>query len=227
MTIAAHQPAYLPWLGYFDKLLRSDQFVFLDSVQYEKNSFINRNKIKGPQGAMWLTIPIKIKGHTTMTLRDIRIDPSQDWQGKHLRAIYLNYKKAPRFDECYPKLQALYHSHAEFLVDICWEHLIFWLQELRIEKNIICSGQLPITSAKSQFILDICQYLGATHYLSGTLGKDYLDEQSFKEKNIQIQYQNYQHPMYPQLWGEFLPYMSILDFWLNTNQTHLISGTSA
>ena len=94
MILSAHQPAYLPWLGYFDKIARADVFVYLDTVQFEKNSFINRNQIKTPQGAQWLTIPVRTKGHMSASLRTTEIDDSQKWRSKHIKSIETNYRKA-------------------------------------------------------------------------------------------------------------------------------------
>lgn len=224
--LSAHQPAYLPWLGYFDRIIKSDIFIFLDSVQFEKNSYTNRNKIKTPQGAIWLTVPVKIKGHLNLTLKEMEIDNRNNWRQNHLKAIYLNYKKALRFEECYPKLEVLYQKEYQFLSELCWDHLMFWLNELRIKKNIVLSSQLPITSKKSDLILDLCKYFGANHYISGTLGKDYLKEEDFTRAGITIEYQNFLHPTYSQLWGDFTPNMSIIDFWMNTNEYWLIAGES-
>jgi len=224
MILTAHQPAYLPWLGYFDKIIRSDIYVFLDSVQYEVRSFINRNKIKSSSGGFWLTVPVKARGHREIALKDIEIDNEQNWKQKHLHSIYLNYKKAPRFAKCYAKLEVIYQKDFQYLADLCLEHLIFWLKELGVEKTIVRSSQLPINSKKSNLILDLCNYFNAKHYISGTLGKNYLKEEEFQRAGVFLEYQNYQHPVYPQLWGEFLPYMSIVDFWMNTDQYWLITG---
>jgi hypothetical protein len=110
MIISIHQPAYLPWLGYFDKINRSDIFIYLDTVQLEKNSYsyTYRNKIKTPQGSTWLTVPLKTKGHTAKSIGDIRIDNSRNWKKKHLKNIFFNYKKAKFFDEVYPKIALLF-----------------------------------------------------------------------------------------------------------------------
>jgi hypothetical protein len=226
MILSAHQPAYLPWLGYFDKIIKSDIFIFLDSVQFEKNSFTNRNKIKTPQGAIWLTVPVKIKGHLNLALKDIEIDTRSHWEQDHLKAIYLNYKKAPRFNECYPKLETLYQKEYVFLAELCWDHLVFWLKELGIAKRLLRSSQLPVASKKSDLILDLCRYFSADHYISGALGKNYLAENDFQNSGISIEYQHYAHPGYPQLWGEFIPNMGIIDFWMNSDKYWLISGDS-
>lgn len=224
MILSAHQPAYLPWLGYFDKIVRSDLFVFLDSVQFEKNSFTNRNQIKTAQAPIWLTVPVKIKGHMTSSLRDMEIDNRQDWKIRHLKAIFFNYKKAPRFDECYPVLERLYKKDHSLLADLCWDHLIFWLQEFDIKTRIVRSSELDIVSKKSDLIFELCHFYEATKYISGALGRSYLEEDKFIQAGIDIEYQDYQHPQYPQLWGEFLPNMSIVDFWMNTDRYELAFG---
>lgn len=95
MILSIHQPAYLPWLGYFDRIARSDKFVYLDNVQFERNSFINRNRIKTANGPIWLTIPVRLKEHFNKTIADIEIDARQNWKRKHLRSIEQNYRHAP------------------------------------------------------------------------------------------------------------------------------------
>lgn len=215
MILSAHQPAYLPWLGYFDKIARADVFVYLDTVQFEKNSFINRNQIKTPQGSLWLTIPVKTKGHTSKSLFTTEIDDSQPWRIKHLKSIEMNYRKAPRFEECFPKIQALLTIPESNLAEYCLHQLRFWLGELAIDTRIVRSSELPITSAKSDLVLDLCQYFGAQHYLSGALGRDYLVEDDFSKAGIGIEYQSFKSPVYPQLWGDFIPYLGILDWWMS------------
>ncbi len=215
MILSAHQPAYLPWLGYFDKIARSDIFVYLDAVQFEKNSFINRNKIKTPQGPQWLTVPVKTKGHINATLRDTLIDDEQPWRSKHLKSIEMNYRKAPHFKDCFLKLEGLFTIPESNLAELCWQQLQFWLSEFDIKTKVVRSSEVTITSKKSDLVFDLCKLFGADHYLSGALGKDYLEKNSFSAAGIKIEYQDYQSPVYPQLGGEFEPYMSIIDYWLN------------
>ena len=224
MILSAHQPAYLPWLGYFDKIAHADVFVYLDTVQFEKNSFINRNQIKTPQGALWLTIPVKTKGHTSGSLRTTEIDDTQPWRAKHLKSIEMNYRKAPNFETCFSKIEALIRLPESNLAEYCFHQLKFWLDELGIDTRIVRSSELPIESAKSDLILDLCKHFSAMKYLSGALGRDYLVEDDFKKAGIFIEYQSYSPQAYPQLWGKFIPYLSTLDWWMNTTATSPIKA---
>ncbi len=223
MILSAHQPAYLPWLGYFDKIRRVDVFVYLDTVQFEKNSFINRNRIKTPQGAQWLTIPVKTRGHTSGSLRTTSIDDSQRWRSKHIKSIEMNYRKASRFDECFPKIEALVRTPESNLADYCLHHLRFWLGELGISNSqIVRSSELSIASSKSDLVLDLCRNCGAQRYLSGALGRDYLVEADFARAGIALEYQSFKSPVYPQLWGEFIPNLGVLDWWMNTSDSSFL-----
>jgi len=215
MIISVHQPAYLPWLGYFEKISRSDVFVFLDTVQFEKNSYINRNKIKTPQGWQWLTIPVKVKGHTDSTLEDTEIDDTQPWRAKHLKSIEMNYRKAPFFSECFPKIERLLSLPTGNLAELCWQQLSFWIGEFGINTTMIRASQLNIDSCKSELVLDICKYFSVDHYLSGAMGRGYLVENDFSSAGIAVEYQNFIHPAYPQRWGDFEPYMAIVDYLMN------------
>lgn len=215
MILSAHQPAYLPWLGYFDKIARADIFVYLDDVQFEKNSFINRNKIKTPQGSMWLTMPVKLKGHTTNTMLETPIDDGQPWRAKHLKSIVSNYRKAPFFDALYPEIESIVLHPSDNIAEICWFQLNVWLKQLNIKTKVVRASTLALKSRKSQLIFDLCKQFGAEYYLSGVLGRDYLDEASFSAAGINIEYQTYRHPIYPQLWGEFMPFMSVVDYLMN------------
>lgn len=215
MILTAHQPAYLPWLGYFEKIARADVYVFLDTVQYEKNSFINRNKIKTPQGPQWLTIPVRIKGHISSSLVDTQIDDGQPWRIKHLKSIEMNYRKASNFNENFHKLQSIILREENSLSEMCWYQLKFWLKELGINTKIVRASDLNLSSKKSDLVLDLCKELGAVKYISGAMGKNYLNEKEFADSGVQVEYQDLKHPVYPQLWGEFVPYLSVVDFWMN------------
>lgn len=224
MKISAHQPAYLPWLGYFDKMIRSELFIFLDTVQFEKNSFINRNKIKTPNGACWLTVPVMLKGHMTRPIADIQIDSTKNWRQKHLKSISHNYSRCKCFDELYPRLADLYRDCETNFADLMFEHTLFWIQELQISTKIVRSSDIEAVGEGSELILNLCEQFGATSYISGALGRNYLDEDEFRRRSVEIEYQAYEHPRYPQLHGDFLPNMCIVDFLMNTRETSLIAN---
>ncbi len=215
LTLAAHQPAYLPWLGYFEKIARADVFVYLDTVQFEKNSFINRNRIKTPQGAQWLTVPVKAKGHLQTTLRDIEIDSSQPWRVRHVKSIAMNYSRAAHFRHGFPRLESLFEEVNTLLAELCWTQLCFWLDMLQIKTRVVRSSTLPITGTKSDLVLQLCRHFGADRYLSGALGRDYLVGDDFAAAGVELEFQQYVTPVYPQLWGAFLPSLSIVDSWMN------------
>lgn len=215
MILSAHQPAYLPWLGYFDKIARADVFVYLDTVQFEKNSFINRNRIKTPQGAQWLTIPVIMKDHLSATLHDTEIESTQPWSSKHLKTIRMNYARAEFFDACCRKLEALLADPQTRLAELCWRQLLFWLDEFGIKTCVVRSSKLEIASSKGALILALCQHFGADRYLSGALGRNYLVADEFRAAGIELEFQNYVSPVYRQLWGDFIPALSVVDYWMN------------
>ncbi|QKJ67896.1 WbqC family protein [Deefgea piscis] len=215
ISLSAHQPAYLPWLGYFEKIAAVDVFIFLDSVQFEKNSYINRNKIKTPTGSQWLSLPVSSRGHFSQTLKETVIENREFWVNKHLKSIYSNYRKSYYFDYCYPRLENLFSNSDLKLSDFCFRQLNFWLSELGIDTKVVRSSTLDLQSKKSDLIIDLCNVHGANSYYSGCLGRQYIDEGSFTSSNILIKYQNYIPIKYPQLWGDFVPNLSVVDLWMN------------
>lgn len=222
MILTAHQPAYLPWLGYFDKIQRADTFIYLETVQFETNSFINRNRIKTPQGPLWLTVPVRTRGHLHTTIEEIEIDDTRNWRKKHLGAIYANYRRAAAFDTIYPAFEALLQCEHRLLSDLCFAQLKFWMDTLGIRTSVIKASALNVPGSKSSLILGLARHQGASRYLSGALGSNYLDAAAFAAAGVEVSYQCYRHPEYRQLWGDFVPGMSILDFVMNGNDPSLI-----
>jgi hypothetical protein len=215
--VSIHQPAYLPWLGYFDKIACSDLFVYLDTVQFQKNSFQNRNKIRVKDGWTWLTVPVLTKGQLfSRPLSEITINNNTVWRKKHLQALRMNYRRAPFYDREMPYLEKCLDQEWEVLSDLCFTMLEHFLHRLDITTNIIKASALPpMDSAKSTLILNLCQEVGASDYLSGALGSNYLDIGSFAEAGIAIEYQDYEHPEYSQSYSGFEPYMGVIDLLMN------------
>lgn len=213
MIVSIHQPAYLPWLGYMDKIRKADRFIYLDTVQFQKNSFQNRNKIRTKDGWAWLTVPVETKGHLFDTpLHGITINNRLDWRRKHRAAIEMNYRRAPHFDRIFPIIAAFYDKPWEQLSALCWDMLQSLLEMTQIRTEIIRSSQLqPMQQTKSDLILELCRAVGATAYLSGSLGRDYLDLETFKTAGITVAFQDYQHPVYPQVYPGFESHMGLID----------------
>jgi hypothetical protein len=219
-----HQSAYLPWLGYFDRIASSDVFIVLDSVQYEKNSFINRNRIKTARGPLWLTVPVSARGHFQTTLMDLEIDNCKDWKSKHLRSIAQNYRKAPYFHGRFERLTQTYNFEDRLLTELCFRQLEFWLEQLQIPTRILRASKMNANGRKSELICNLCSEVGATTYLSGPLGRNYLDEDQFSVAGITVRYHDYVHPQYSQLFGAFMPALSVVDYWLNSDDLSLVRG---
>mgnify|MGYP003606954225 CR=1 FL=1 len=225
LKISIHQPAYLPWLGYLARIAQSDIFVYLDTVQFEKNSFTNRNRIKTSAGPIWLTVPVLQQGHLAKKLIDMEIDPKQDWRKRHLKSIEMNYSKASQFSRRFPELQNLFKSNTPRLADLCFEQLGFWLSQFDIPTRIVRASTLAVSGQKSDLVVAICKHLDATEYIAGPLGKGYLELREFEQANIRVSYQEYVHPSYQQLYGDFMPAMSAVDAWMNcANLSSLVKG---
>lgn len=215
LILTAHQPAYLPWLGFFHKIAISDTFILLDEVQFEKNSFINRNKIKTPNGSLWLTIPIHKTDYMNKSILKLEIDNSIDWSKKHWNNLLANYKKAPFFHEHSDFFLSIYEKKWIYLTDIITPILDYLLKELKIQTKIIKQSELKTTEKKQQLIIELCKKTNSDKFVFGTLGRNYAVEDTFNDKGIQIYFQQYKHPIYTQRFGQFMPYMSILDLLFN------------
>lgn len=216
MIVSIHQPGYLPWLGYFHKIALSNIHVFLDNVQFEKNYVDNRNKIKTAQGWVWLTVPVLTKGRSdSLLLNTIEIDNKVDWRKKHWQSILQNYRKAPYFQHYADFFEHVYQKDWKRLIELNQTIIRYLLQGLGIQTEIVSASCLSVKGEKSDLVLNLCQGLQASTYISGIMGKDYLQEDRFTEANINIVYQDYHHPVYQQLYGQFEPYMSIIDLLFN------------
>lgn len=216
MVLTVHQPAYLPWLGFFHKMAIADVFVLFDDVQFERRSFINRNKIKTPNGAIWLTIPLEIKGNYYSKINEMSISRNEEsWAKKHLKNIYANYKKSDYFHEHIDFFEEFYKLDSYNLSEILKYQFDYFLKVLNINTKIFLLSELDITGRKQDLILNICKYFHVEKFVFGKLGKNYADEDYFKENGVDIYFQDYVHPTYKQLWGDFIPYLSVIDLLFN------------
>ncbi|MFN3550196.1 MAG: WbqC family protein [Endomicrobiia bacterium] len=213
MKIAIHQPQYLPWSGYFNKLLKSDIFVFLDDVQYKKNEWQNRNRIKSSKGEIYLTVPVHYR--FGQKINEIKIDNKILWNKDHLKTIKYNYQKSKYFNEFFPHIENLLTKKYEMLIDLNISSIKTILSYLGIEKKIINSSDLKVEGEKTKRLINICRKLNAEIYISGIGAKNYLVVEEFEENNIKVIFQEYTTPNYPQLYGEFIANLSIIDMIFN------------
>jgi hypothetical protein len=216
MTIVCiHQPDFIPWIGFFDRLLKSDIFVVLDNVQLLRRGWHNRDKIKTAKGPMWLTVPINWKGRSNQLINEAEIDNIQNWRRKQLKALDFWYKKAPYFDRYFPQIEKIYSRRHQKLVDLNVDLLNFLSQAFEIEVEVIFASSLNVTAKSTDLMVRIVKAVGGDTYLSGIGAKDYLDEQKFEQARLKVIWQKFEHPVYPQLHGEFIPDLSSIDFLFN------------
>jgi hypothetical protein len=215
MRVVILQPSYLPWLGYFDQMMKSDVFVVYDDVQYDKHGWRNRNRIKTPQGPQWLTVPVLTRGQGWPTNREIRIQPGDPWRRKHLQALRTHYAKAPHFEPVFSGIAALLQREWEFLWELNVEGVRAICALLGLRREIRLSSTLGIEGGQTDRLVRICRALGADVYLSGNAAKSYLDEAAFPAAGIRLEYHDYAHPTYAQLHGDFVSHLSIIDLLMN------------
>ncbi|MGH7275141.1 MAG: WbqC family protein [Nitrospiria bacterium] len=213
MRVAIHQPQYLPWLGYFDKVDQVDLFVMLDNVQFKKNEWQNRNRIKTAQGWQWMTVPVFHQ--YPEKIGDIRINNQVDWKRKHLHAVQTNYNRSPYFRDYYPFFEDLYKKEWPALSVLNCNIIEYLMGILGIKRKILLSSQMKLRDGPTERLIDICRAVGADTYLTGKGGENYLDLDRFEEANINVELQSFEHPVYPQLYGPFEPALSVIDLLFN------------
>lgn len=217
MIVSVHQPNYLPWLGYFYKIAQSDAFVFLDTVQYPRGrSVANRSRIKTSQGPRYLTIPISIPrgregkvSYLDVQFADLR------WRTRHLKTLRGAYGRAAHFKTRFDDLASVLLTDRPF-VETNIALLRYFMQQLDIPTPVHRLSEMSVEPGpKSQLIVNICRHMGADTYLSGEGARKYNDESLYAAHHIRLVYQQFTCPVYPQLFGEFVPNLSIVDLLFN------------
>jgi hypothetical protein len=229
MIVSINQPAYLAWPGYFERIARSDMHIILDHVQFEKNSFTNRNKIRTREGWTWLTVPLKTKGRFhDLAINSVETDDLQPWGRKHWNALCTNYAKAPYFAEHRAFFEGVYARPWPRLNDLLRETTSYLLQALGVGTKMVTSTELSVGGVKSELVLNLCRAVGAATYLSGPLGRGYLDEAAFAEAGIAVKYHDYEPPTYTQAFPGFEAGISTVDLLFNqgpASRATMASGT--
>ena len=215
------QPTYLPWLGYFDLIDRADVFVFYDDVQVVKRSWGVRNKVKTANGPVFLSVPIdKDKHRNERTFFNAQLDYSQNWVEKHLETFRLNYKKASFFEEIFSLLENELIKKPKFLAELNISLIKAIIKFLELNTELRISSEMNNLSGKKENrLIQICERIDADKYLSPQGSSQYIEAEKpggeFSETEIDLYYQNFVHPTYPQLWGDFVSHLPIVDVLMN------------
>lgn len=216
MIVSINQPAYMPWLGYFHRIARSDVHIVLDHVQFEKNSFVNRNKIRTVSGWAWLTVPIRTKGRFgDLAINSLRTAETIDWRRKHWQSLRSSYGRAPYFAEYGEIFESIYAKEWPELAPLMAEITRHLLAAFGVEREILYSSKMNVSGRKQTLVVNLCQAVGADVYLSGPLGRDYIDESGYHGAGIELRYHDYRHPTYTQIHGGFEPFMAAIDLLFN------------
>ena len=216
MTIVCiHQPDFAPWLGFFDRLAKCDTYVVLDTVQFLRRGWHHRDLIKTPQGAQWITVPVHKKGRYHQAIRDVEIDYSSDWRDQHLKTLLANYKRAPHFSVIFPLIEDIYKKKYPLLIDLNMSIIHLVMDLFDIQTKIVLASDLNAAGAKTDFLVNAVSALGGTGYLTGEGSRDYLQEDAFESIGIQVNWQQFEHPMYQQLFDSFISRLSVFDYLFN------------
>lgn len=216
VTVSIHQPHFLPWLNYFNKVAKADVFIWLDDVQYRRRYFQNRAKIKTQNSELWITVPIK-KADYLAEIKAIEI--LEDSMPKMLKTIQSLYQKAPYFKVYFNDISTILLSNHQYLSDLNFDLFIYLNKVLGINTKIIKSSDLNVGDIDNpnERLVKLCSHFNATHYIAGKGGKNYMDLELFKQNNIEIQWQDFpnQNTVYPQVNGDFVPGLSVIDVLFN------------
>ncbi len=216
-VVVIHQPDFAPYLGFFHRFLHADFYIALDHVQYVNGSsraWTHRDKIKTAQGEKWLTVSVK-KAPRDTAINQIELSTDTDWRQDNLRLLEQNYRKAPCYNELMPEIERLYARPFHMLRDFNMASIEMLMDMLDVRIPWVWSSNLDPVGTKNELLVDLLQKVSATHYLSGVGARDYFQPEPFVKKGIEVIWQNFTQPVYTQQFGEFLPYLSVLDVLFN------------
>ena len=215
-TTVIHQPDFLPYLGFFHRLIKADLFILLDHVQFVTNgsrSWTHRDKIKTANGERWLTIGVKKTPMGTPINEVLLADTN--WREENLNLLRENYRNAPYFNELLPQIEALYATPYERLVEFNIASIQMLLDWFDIKIEMIFSSQMQPVGKKNELLVDLLKQVAATHYLSGVGARAYFEPEPFEKAGIEVLWQDFKQPEYPQQFGEFMPHLSSIDLFFN------------
>ncbi len=216
MIIAAHQPVFMPWSGFFRKAAAVDVMVLLDMVQFPQGrSWIARNRFKSDKGEMWLTVPVMKRGRGKQIIADVEICYESDWRFKHVQGLRHQYTRAPYRADFLPAIEAIINHRYSRLVDLNLELIRCLGNGVGVRNQVVLQSELGVTGNGSELLVSLCRALHADQYLTLCAAARYLDKNKFRSNNIELNCVHFSPRAYPQLWGEFRYNLSVLDLLLN------------
>ncbi len=222
MIISYYQPYFAPFASFFEKIIRSDVFVIMDSVQFPLGrSWLTRNRFKNDKGVYWIRIPVWKSGRGLQKINQVLICYERNWTEKVIKGLEMAYKNAPYFSEHISFWKELLEKRIERLVEFNLEIINYVLKYLKIDRKIILLSELKIEEKEPYLSIRMCKELGASCLLVQKSAKRYLDEELFKKEKIKLIFFNPKPPVYPQLWGKFIPNLSIFDLMFNCGKKAL------
>ena len=230
MKIGGLQPSYLPWLGYFEQIHKTDLFILCDELQYEKYSWRNRNRIRNKHSLMWLIVPVESSHVPGKPIKDIRVDYSTNWQKKHWLSLFYNYSNSPFFKNYMGFFEDVLKKKWEYLSDLNIEITRELCRYLNIETEIVVSSQIKLEDKfrrnykngdATDRIIFFCKEFGVNTFYEGKAGENYINEEKLAKESIKLEYQNYQHPFYPQTGNDFISHLSVVDLLFNCGEKSL------
>jgi len=221
MIVAIHQPNFLPWLGFFDKIVKSDTFVLYDSCRNDSHlGWTKRVRITKGHSTQWLTIRVRHvhkdeNGLYPRLSKHELFDVISD-KRQHLRTISAEYRKTPYYNHIMPFIEKLYGFKTNSITEFNIHCIKAICAAVGFQRKLVKGSNLEIRSAKNEANADMTEKVGGTIYLSGQGGKEYMDEGVYLQKGITILYQNFEHPVYPQYdTKEFIRGLSVIDALMN------------
>ncbi len=209
-VVTIHQPEHMPWSGFFHKMAQADRYVLLDSVQFKKNNWQNRNRIVDRQGKeQWLTVPVQMKGHINSTIAETEIQNNQPWQRKYWGRLHDAYCKYPFYKEYAPALKEIIYAGHTHLIDLNMELIDFFLEKFSITTPLVRSSTLDVSGKSTALLVSICKAMKADTYIAGSDGANYMDMSLFKAARINIVFHVFSPPVYDA--KHYLSALSVLD----------------
>lgn len=214
MKVSIHQPCYIPYLGIFYKMWQSDAFIFLDDAQFSTGYVFNWNRIKTPQGECRLKIPVDYSFGDILT--SVRTKDELKWKEKHIKTIEMNYLRARYFKDAFPDIKEIILAEHKSLADLSIELMSFIAKSFGIMPHMTYkSSLLGVETLKEERVIDLCKKVGGKEYISGHGASAYQTEEHFLKNGLKLTYTDFEAPKYEQLWGDFIPNLSVLDFIFN------------